>query len=191
MDYWVPGHELESLGDLVGKPSDQVAGEPVEVVGLEEFIQVDVQELEYNTLNTSYHVLPEHQVVNNVHDAVLLVAVFLTQHLQNLDLHQRLLVEPGFVPDNLQSAVLLGLIVFHQEHLAKASAAEYLDDLVPVGNVIEQLHFVVSSLVVKAIIESAVNFVLTFSCFDADAEDFVVPDNLGLFIFTQTTRKLW
>ena len=42
MDDRVPGHEFERLGDLVGEPADEAVAESVEVVGLEQFIQVDV-----------------------------------------------------------------------------------------------------------------------------------------------------
>ena len=134
--------------------------------------------------------LPEHQVVNYVHHAVLLAAVFLTDNLQNLDLHQRLLVEPGLVSDYLQRAVALRLVVLYKQHLPEAAAAQDLEDLVPVSDVVQHLDLVVATLVVEAVVEPAVNFVLAFPRFHPDAEDLVVAQDLRLLVLAQTTGEL-
>lgn len=66
---------------------------------------------------------------------------------QDLELHECLLVEIIFVPDDLQSSQCLSLVVVDLNHLAEGSTAYCLQQLVTIGDVIVQ-HILVLVVVV-------------------------------------------
>lgn len=80
--------------------------ESLEFVLLNQFIEVDVQQLEGDTL-----VVPEGEVVQHVDDMVGAVRVLSAEVIQNPNLFFRLPVESLLIPDQLQRHVLLILVV--------------------------------------------------------------------------------
>ena len=115
----------------MGELPDQLKGEPLELVLLDQLVQVDAEQLEGDA-----HVAPEHKVVVHVDQVEGVVLVLLAQVLQDPDLFLGLSVKPLLVPDHLEGYVLVGLVVVGLHHLPEAALAYHLQDLVPVGQVV-------------------------------------------------------
>ena len=85
----------------------------LELVLLDQFVEIDRQQLECDTL-----VVAECEVVQHVHDVVpLIFSVLSLQVLQDADLLLRLAMEALLVAHQLQRDVLLILVVVRLDHL--------------------------------------------------------------------------
>ena len=112
---------------LRAKTADEAEPQASKVVLLDELVQVEAQQLEGDA-----QVRAERKVLADVHDVVRVAGVGGAQVLQHAQLDLRLRVEALLVADDLERAVLAGLVVEHLEHLAKAAAAEHRQHLVAV-----------------------------------------------------------
>ena len=139
--------ELERHQDLLREAADESQREPPEVVVLEEIVQVDGEELEGDA-----QVAAEVEVFLHLHQVVLVLLVLVPQVLQNLELHQRLLVKPLLVPYHLHGHRTSRLVVVTAHHLPEATLAELVDDLEPVREMVALAHHVVAAVVVVAVV---------------------------------------
>ena len=76
--------------------------------------------------------------------------ILFPQVLQNSNLFIGLSVEPSLIANNLQRYMLLRLVVISLQDLSKASLAQHLKYLVPVGHMVVCHHLVASLVVVVA-----------------------------------------
>lgn len=120
------GQRVQTLEQTVRKLSDQLQTEPLELVLFDQLVQVDREQFERDA-----HVVPEREVVQHVDDVHRVVPVLAPQMLQDPNLLLCLVEEPHLIPDHLQRDVLARLVIEHFEHLAEASSADQLADLVP------------------------------------------------------------
>ena len=139
--------ELERHQDLLREAADESQREPPEVVVLEEIVQVDGEELEGDA-----QVAAEVEVLLHLHQIMLVLLVLVPQVLQNLELHQRLVVKPLLVPYHLHRHRSSHLVVVTAHHLPEATLAELVDDLEPVREMVALAHDVVSPFVVVAVV---------------------------------------
>lgn len=72
-----------------------------------------------------------------------------TEVVQDLDLHQGLVVEALLVADHLERAHLVGLVVKHLHHLAEGALAQHAHHFEAVRDVVVHDDLVVAALVVK------------------------------------------
>lgn len=83
-------------------------------------------------------VVPEVEILQHVDDIVSAVLVLLPDVIQDANFYKSLVMEALLIPDDLDGHVLVGHVVQGAYHLAKASFADHLEDLVPIGYVIVQ-----------------------------------------------------
>ena len=69
---------------------------------------------------------------------------------QHIDLNIGLIVEFLLVSDDLQSHIFLLFMIINLDALAKRTFSNMLDDLEPIGNMITDDYFVISSIIVIA-----------------------------------------
>ena len=92
---------------------------------------------------------PEYHEIAYLHDVRATPHVFVTDVSQDLQLHQRLLVEVILVLDDLQCHQRLALVVIDLDDLAESATTDRIQQLVAVGNVIVEHVFVFVVLVVE------------------------------------------
>lgn len=91
--------------------------------------------------------IPEVEIVEHVDDVMRIVRVLLTQLVQDAHLHQRLVMEPLLVPNNLDGHVVIRFVVQRTNDLSKAALANHLQDLVPIRDVVMD-HLVITAVVI-------------------------------------------
>ena len=74
------------------------------------------------------------------------------QIVEDLDLHQSLVVEPLFIADDLDGHGLARTVIAAVQHLSKRTLPERVNDLVPIRKVVMRDHQVVATLVVIAMV---------------------------------------
>lgn len=83
--------------------------------------------------------VPKVEVVEHVDDVVRLVLVLQPQVVQHAHLHQRLVVEPLLVPDDLDGHLVPGAVVQRPDHLPEGALADHFEDFVSVRYVVVDL----------------------------------------------------
>ena len=138
---------VERDKNLNCEPLDQVEGESLEVVHLDELVQVDREHLE------RYHeVLSEHELVKSSDDVLLVLGVSVVQVPDQLGLDQTLLVQPLLVLEDLERAVLLFLVVVALEHDTEGSSAEFFLNFISVLNLIFCFINIICLVVVESVV---------------------------------------
>ena len=121
--------EDEALEDLDADLADEVQGQPVELVHLQQFVEVYVQQLEHQA-----RVPAEEEAVFELHDVRAELGVVHDHAFQDLDLDLGLLVEFGLVADDLQRHHLLLLVVVRFEDLSERPVPQRVYYFVAVGH---------------------------------------------------------
>lgn len=88
--------------------------------------------------------------VDHFDDVRLSIYVVLPNKLENVKLNEPLLCKVGLVPDELDGANLLSLVVEYFDALAKGPCADDLKYLVSVGNMVLHYKVVLPVLVVES-----------------------------------------
>lgn len=130
---------------LLGEPTDQFQGEPLEVVRLDKFVQVHPEQFRRDT-----EMAPKVEALCEVDHAVATVGIPLFQLLQKIDLDQGLLMESLLVPDDLHRYQRAGLVIDAPHNLAEAPLAQDVDDLISIREVISNHNVVVPAIIVVA-----------------------------------------
>lgn len=92
----------------------------------------------------------EDLVVNNLDDVVVVIPVPVLQVLQDPQLYTGLILESFFIPNNFNGNHLLLFVIEAFESLAEASAAQLVNHLVSVGQMIIHNYLVVPSFIIVA-----------------------------------------
>lgn len=74
----------------------------------------------------------------------------IAQTSQDTYFHKRLLMEPFLVANDLHSNNTAILVIHTSHNLSERSFAQYIDDLVPIGEVVAKHDIIVASLVIIA-----------------------------------------
>ena len=121
-DGGLPEHD-ERLRELLEEGADEVHGEAAELVLLDEFVQVDGEQLEDEA-----EVVLVGEVVEQAQHVVAVVRVVLrVERGEQADLHQRLLVVRRLVLDDLDGAQRARHAVLALDHLAERALAQQLE----------------------------------------------------------------
>lgn len=131
MDDAVAGQSLETLKERVGKLADQLEAEPLELILLNEFVEVDGEELKRDA-----NVIAEDEAVMEVDDVHLIVLVLLLEMLQDLDFFLSLPVKARLIPHHFERHVDVVLVVVSLDHLPEAALANDFEHFVAVGDVV-------------------------------------------------------
>lgn len=110
-------HERKTCQHLLRKPPNKQCTEPVKVVGLNELVQIDAQQLHRDT-----QMLPERERVRHVHHTLLLLGITAREMLHDLHFDHGLVMEAALVADQLDGDVLPRLVVTALQDLPKAAA---------------------------------------------------------------------
>ena len=94
----------------------------------------------------------EVKILPHLDQIVLILGVLVPQVLQNLELHQRLVVKPLLVPNHLHRHRALRLVVVAAHHLPEAPFPGFVDDLEPIRQVVAGAHHVVPAVVVVPVV---------------------------------------
>ncbi|ETV99496.1 hypothetical protein H310_08171 [Aphanomyces invadans] len=124
--------------------------EAAKLLELQVLVQVDAEQLKHEA-----QVVPKHKRVEHCNHVASPVHVGTVQMLEQLDLHDRLLLEFLLVPDDLDRDHLPRRIVVALEHLAKRPAPQVPDDVVSIRNVVMHVDDVVAFVVVKPMVGDA------------------------------------
>ena len=108
----LPAEELQTHKDLNGKPPDQLLVESIVIVPDDQLVEVIAKQFKDYA-----DVLPENNEVFDPHNILLLLLVCLLNVTEDLYLHEGLLRELGLVFDDLESHLLLVLVVEGLEDL--------------------------------------------------------------------------
>lgn len=128
-------HQRERLKHLASEASDKSSGKAHETVRLDEFVQVDAQQLHGDT-----KVVAEVEVFRHLDNMVLLFLILkglsalievcdqyptypFAQTVQDLDLHKSLVMEPLLIPNNLDGYGLASAMVAAVQHLSERPLA--------------------------------------------------------------------
>ena len=148
VDHALASQELERLQQLRGESADEAQREPSKVVVLDELVQVARQRLEGDA-----QVIAEVEVLVHVHHPTDVARVLVTEMLEDLHLHQRLVMEPLLVPNHLHRLDRLGLVVEATHHLPERPLPPNLQNFEPIRQVILRRDRVIPALVVVSVVQ--------------------------------------
>ncbi len=97
----------------------------------------------------------EEEEFTQLDDVGVALAIFLTDEGQNFDLYLGLLYDIFASADYLEGHSLLGLMVYHTQHLSKRATPELSSDLVAIGDMLILDKLVVPLLIIESLILSA------------------------------------
>jgi hypothetical protein len=120
----------------------------LKVILLDELVQIDAEQFKDN-----YKVFSKDEVVQNSDDVVLVLFVIQVEQLEYLQLHARLVLELLLITHKFEGNQLVSLMVETLKRLAKAATSQRFEHLVSVVNVVFHLSFVVTLVVVEAVVE--------------------------------------
>jgi hypothetical protein len=173
-------HVVERDEQLDREAANQAYGNALEIITLDELVEVHAQHLEDED-----QVLAERELLLYANDVLLVLWVVVAELLQDLGFDEALLVEPLLVPEDLESHVLLVLVVEALEHLAEAAFAEPGHDFESVTNVLAFLGDVLVLVIVEAVVVDAVGrgrrALRCLPLIDVEPVDRVVVQDLLLF----------
>lgn len=127
----VLAEEVKRYKDLNSEPLNQVQREAIEVVHFDKFVEVHGQHFKCN-----HEMLAERELVQAADDVLLVLSVVVVQVLDKLGLDEALLVQSGLVLQDLQSDVLLVLVVVGLQNHTETALAEFFDNFVAVLNML-------------------------------------------------------
>ena len=107
-------HQLQRRQHLRSKSPDQNSRESGKLIRLDQFKEVDAQQLGHDAKVTS-----EIEAIRHAYHVVFIGRIPLDQLLQDFDLDKGLRVEPMLVPDNLDGHRATCLVIPTLNHLAK------------------------------------------------------------------------
>lgn len=131
MNYPILVKRVQALQKAVRKLPHQLQTEPLELVFLNQFVQVNREQLKCDA-----RVVSERERVEHVYHVHRVVFILFAKVFQNTDLLLRLPVEPLLVAHHLERDVLALLVVVSLHYLSKTSLPDHLEYLVPVRYVI-------------------------------------------------------
>lgn len=137
--------QRESMKDLPGKPTDQLDTESSEIMGLDEFVEVDPQQFSRYTQMTS-----EVKALGEINHTMAAMGIPFLELLKEVDFYQSLLVESFLVADDFDCNQDSMLVVDTSDNLAKAAFTQDVNNLIAVGHMITKNNVVVSTIVVIA-----------------------------------------
>ena len=132
---------------LDGKPLDQVQGEALEMIHLDELIQIDREDLERD-----HQMLSEDELVESPDNIFLVFRILVVEVLDQLCLNQTLFVETLFVFQYFQGNILALLMVVAFEDHSEAAFAELLGHLISIVEMLVQSGDVLITLSVESIV---------------------------------------
>ena len=97
--------------------------------------------------------VPEHEVVSQLHHSFNVVWIALFEKQEEFGLDSCLVVVLLLVLNELDSNLLFVFVVNALDYLAKCSFSDYFDQLESISNMIVLLHFVVTFIIVEAIVD--------------------------------------
>ena len=124
-------HEAERQECLRRETADEAGRETGKIVGLDELIEIDAEELHCDA-----QVVAEIERLGHFDDVELLVWIPLGKIFKNLDLDKCLVVEPLLVSNQLDGYRLTRLMIPALKHLAKRASTKEAHNLVPERQVI-------------------------------------------------------
>ncbi len=122
---------VETLEEGVSKLPDQLETKALELVLLDEFVEVEGEELKGDA-----GMAPECKVVRHVDDVHPIVLVEVSEVLEDSNLFLSLPMKPFLIPDHLEGHMDVGLVVKGLYDLTKAPLPYHLENLVAVAHVV-------------------------------------------------------
>lgn len=181
MDNVVVTLKLQRLKNLNSKPPNQPNGNPLEVVGLNELIQIHAKQFKLDQQVSS-----EDFVVNDPDNIVVIVFVPVFEILQNFKLHTCLILKPFFVADNLDSHHLVFFVVKAFKCLPKTATADFVNDFVSESQLIFHHNLVIPSVVVITEVMIILARTLNLRGSEAEEKNFSIILDFYLFIIGQS-----
>ena len=173
--------ELQRLKNLNSKPPNQPNGNPLEVVGLDELIQVHAKQFKRDEQMSS-----KDFVVDDSDDVVVVVLVSIFEVLQNFEFHSCLVLKPFLVSNNLDSHHLVFFMVKAFKCLSKAATADFINHFVSKSQLVFQHNLVISPVVIIAKIMIVLTRPLNLRGSETKEEYFSIILDFYFFIISQS-----
>lgn len=167
MDYVVFVEEQQRGEHLDRDPPDQLAGQRQEFVYFYQLVQVVRQNLERHA-----EVLAEYEGFLNLNDIHTVILVSLSDVFQYPVLDFSLTIWSLLVSDNFQSSLAFIFMIERSIHLTKRSSSQFLNNLIPIRDMVMGSTEIPSLLIVKAKI--IVPFGLFWRIFTQEVNYFVL-----------------
>lgn len=90
-------------------------------------------------LKTDAKMVPEVEVVQHMNHVVGLILILQPEMVQHPHFHQRLVMEPLLIPDDLDCDLSPCAMILSPDDLAEGSLANHFEDLISVGYVVVDL----------------------------------------------------
>ena len=130
--------------------------------------------------------LAENKCLDDSHDVFLIFWIVCFQLLQDTSFDQALLIQSLFISEDLQGDNLLFLVIIALENLTERALSNALLDLESVRNMVVNVTYIFSFVVVKAPVFRAIRCCERLSTIlsleDVEVEDLIVLQYLGFLV---------
>lgn len=140
-------HIFESAHELNGESPNEALLEARIIVHLYEFIQIQAEQVECHA-----QMVPEHKVVLNLNDTLLVLGVVLLGKKKEFGFNGRLIIVLFLILNKFHSDHLFGLVVETFQDLTESALADLFDDLEPEAYLVILRYPVVAVSIIVAVV---------------------------------------